>query len=94
MSTARQTSLRQRQIIPHSKNNVVGAELCNMNRSLLRIWQADPSSGLTYLSSVSTELPEVLAEGIRVHTHICLYLLEPTGIRKTRLTHLCRTDTR
>lgn len=103
MSTARQTSLGQRQIIPHSKNNVVGAVLnsqkyfivlCNMNRSLLRIWQADPSSGLTYLSSVSTELPEVLAEGIRVHTHICLYLLEPTGIRKTRLTHLCRTDTR
>ncbi|XP_031606216.2 rho GTPase-activating protein 7 isoform X1 [Oreochromis aureus] len=61
---------------------------------LIRIWQADPSSGLTYLSSVSTELPEVLAEGIRVHTHVCLYLLEPTGIRKTRLTHLCRTDTR
>ncbi|XP_047463283.1 rho GTPase-activating protein 7 isoform X2 [Mugil cephalus] len=61
---------------------------------LLRTWQTDPSSGPLYLSSVSTEHPEVQAEGIRVHVHSCLYLLEPTGARKTRLTHLCRTDTR
>ncbi|KAM8742105.1 rho GTPase-activating protein 7 isoform 2-T2 [Acanthopagrus schlegelii] len=61
---------------------------------LLRTWQADPSSGPLYLSSVSTEHPEVLSEGLRAHVHACLYLLEPTGVRKTRLTHLCRTDTR
>ncbi|XP_069366287.1 rho GTPase-activating protein 7 isoform X2 [Paralichthys olivaceus] len=61
---------------------------------LLRTWQADPSSGPLYLSSVSTEHPEVLLEGIRAHVHCCLYMLEPTGARKTRLTHLCRTDTR
>ncbi|XP_031724810.1 rho GTPase-activating protein 7 isoform X1 [Anarrhichthys ocellatus] len=61
---------------------------------LLRTWQAIPSSGPLYLSSVSTEHPEVLSEGVRAHVHSCLYLLEPTGARKTRLTHLCRTDTR
>ncbi|XP_074528528.1 rho GTPase-activating protein 7 isoform X2 [Halichoeres trimaculatus] len=61
---------------------------------LLRTWQADPSSGPLYLSSVSTDHPGVLLEGVRAHVHSCLYLLEPTGARKTRLTHLCRTDTR
>lgn len=66
----------------------------NLSSVLLRTWQADPSSGPLYLSSVSTEHPEVLSEGVRAHVHACLYLLEPTGVRKTRLTHLCRTDTR
>ncbi|XP_076607275.1 rho GTPase-activating protein 7 isoform X2 [Chaetodon auriga] len=61
---------------------------------LLRTWQADPSSGPLYLSSVSTEHPDALLEGVRAHVHSCLYVLEPTGARKTRLTHLCRTDTR
>ncbi|KAK2828032.1 hypothetical protein Q5P01_019066 [Channa striata] len=61
---------------------------------LLRTWQADPSSGPLYLSSVSTQQPAVPLEGIRAHVHACLYLLEPTGARKTQLTHLCRTDTR
>lgn len=61
---------------------------------LLRTWQADPSSGPLYLASVSTEHPEVLPEGVRALVHSCLYLLEPTGARRTRLTHLCRQDTR
>ncbi|CAF89938.1 unnamed protein product, partial [Tetraodon nigroviridis] len=61
---------------------------------LLRIWQADPTCGPLYLSSVSTEHPEVLPEGVRAHVHSCLYLLEPSGTRRTRLTHVCRTDTR
>ncbi|XP_026226928.1 rho GTPase-activating protein 7 isoform X2 [Anabas testudineus] len=61
---------------------------------LLRIWQAEPSSGPLYLSSISTEHPDVQVEGIRVHVHSCLYLLEPTGARKTQLTHLCRTAIR
>ncbi|XP_015250155.1 PREDICTED: rho GTPase-activating protein 7-like isoform X1 [Cyprinodon variegatus] len=61
---------------------------------LLRTWQADPSCGPLYLSSISTELPEVQVEGVRVNVHCCLYSLEPTGATKTKLTHLCRTDTR
>lgn len=61
---------------------------------LLRTWQADPARGPLYLSSVSTEHPEVPPQGVRAQVHSCLYLLEPTGARKTRLTHVCRTDTR
>ncbi|XP_076025122.1 rho GTPase-activating protein 7 isoform X2 [Genypterus blacodes] len=61
---------------------------------LLRVWQADPSSGPLYLSSVSTQHPEVLQGGVRVQVLSCLYLLEPTSTKKTRLTHICRTDTR
>nr|XP_040037896.1 rho GTPase-activating protein 7 isoform X2 [Gasterosteus aculeatus aculeatus] len=61
---------------------------------LLRTWQADPSSGPVYLSSVSTQHPDVLPEGVRAHVHACLYLLEPSGAGKTRLTHVCRTDAR
>lgn len=60
----------------------------------LRTWQADPSSGPVYLSSVSTQHPDVLPEGVRAHVHACLYLLEPSGAGKTRLTHVCRTDAR
>lgn len=61
---------------------------------LPRTWQADPSTGPLYVASVSTEHPEVQVEGIRAHVQSCLYLLEPTGAIKTRLVHLCRTDTR
>uniref|UniRef100_A0A1A8D0N2 Rho GTPase activating protein 7 n=4 Tax=Nothobranchius TaxID=28779 RepID=A0A1A8D0N2_NOTKA len=61
---------------------------------LLRTWQSDPSSGPLFLSSVSTEHPDVQVQGIRSHIHSSLYLLEPTGAMKTRLTHVCRTDTR
>ncbi|XP_077403463.1 rho GTPase-activating protein 7 isoform X2 [Vanacampus margaritifer] len=60
---------------------------------LLRTWQADATCGPLYMSSVSTQHPNAPPEGIRVHTHACLYLLEPTPAGKTRLTHLCRTDT-
>uniref|UniRef100_A0A3B3E061 Si:dkeyp-23e4.3 n=1 Tax=Oryzias melastigma TaxID=30732 RepID=A0A3B3E061_ORYME len=61
---------------------------------LLRTWQDDPLCGPLYLSSASTEHPEIQPGGVRVHVHTCLYLLEPTGAIKTRLTHLCQTDFR
>nr|XP_057942752.1 rho GTPase-activating protein 7 isoform X3 [Doryrhamphus excisus] len=59
---------------------------------LLRTWQTDPSCGPLHISSVSIDHPEVPIEGVRVHTHSCLYLLQSIGVRRTRLTHLCRTD--
>lgn len=60
----------------------------------VRTWQADPSSGLPYLSSISTAHRDFPQEGVRTHVHCCLYLLEPSGGGRTRLTHVCRTDTR
>uniref|UniRef100_A0A3Q3A265 Si:dkeyp-23e4.3 n=1 Tax=Kryptolebias marmoratus TaxID=37003 RepID=A0A3Q3A265_KRYMA len=74
--------------------NLSSRTFTDVMNPLLRTWRADPSSGPLYLSSVSTDDPEVPPEGIRVLVHACLYLLEPAGTTRTRLTHLCRTDTR
>ncbi|XP_037125969.1 rho GTPase-activating protein 7 [Syngnathus acus] len=61
---------------------------------LLRTWQPEATRDPLYVSSVSTQHPHVPPpEGVRVHTHACLYLLEASA-GKSRLTHLCRTDTR
>ncbi|XP_019713662.1 rho GTPase-activating protein 7 [Hippocampus comes] len=61
---------------------------------LLRTWQSEATCGPLFVSSVSTQHPQAPPEGVRVHTHACLYLLEPAAASKTRLTHVCRTDTR
>ncbi|KAK6317193.1 hypothetical protein J4Q44_G00125930 [Coregonus suidteri] len=61
---------------------------------LLRTWQSDLSAGLAYVSAVSTEHREAPMEGVRAHVLSCLYLVEPLGAKRSRLTHLCRTDTR
>uniref|UniRef100_A0A8C8MAF3 Uncharacterized protein n=1 Tax=Oncorhynchus tshawytscha TaxID=74940 RepID=A0A8C8MAF3_ONCTS len=61
---------------------------------LLRTWQSDPSAGPVYVSAISTEHPEAPMEGVRAQVHSCLYLVEPLGTKRSRLTHLCRTDTR
>ncbi|KAM8899793.1 rho GTPase-activating protein 7 isoform 2-T2 [Spinachia spinachia] len=75
------------------RGRALGSRL-SRDHLLLRTWQADPSCGPVYLSSVSTEHPEVQPEGVRAHVHACLYLLEPSGAGGTRLTHVCRTDPR
>ncbi|XP_071025552.1 rho GTPase-activating protein 7-like isoform X1 [Oncorhynchus clarkii lewisi] len=61
---------------------------------LLRTWQSDLSAGPAYVSAVSTEHREAPMEGVRAQVLSCLYLVEPLGAKKSRLTHLCRTDTR
>lgn len=61
---------------------------------LIRCWQSDPSSGPLYVSSMSIHHQDVPSEGVRANVHCCLYLLEPTGDKNTRLTHLCATEYR
>nr|XP_049598023.1 rho GTPase-activating protein 7 isoform X1 [Syngnathus scovelli]XP_049598024.1 rho GTPase-activating protein 7 isoform X1 [Syngnathus scovelli] len=60
---------------------------------LLRTWEPEATRDPLYVSSVSTQHPHVPPEGVRVRTHACLYLLEASAAGKSRLTHLCRTDT-
>ncbi|XP_066502554.1 rho GTPase-activating protein 7 isoform X2 [Hoplias malabaricus] len=60
---------------------------------LLRTWRSDPSSGPLFVASTSVERPEVPTRGVLAQVLCCLFLLEPTGARKSRLTHFCRTDT-
>lgn len=59
--------------------------------SLHRWWQSDPGSGPLFVSAVSIPQRDVLETA---QVHCCLYLLEPTGDKKTRLTHLCSTEYR
>uniref|UniRef100_A0A3B4YWL3 Si:dkeyp-23e4.3 n=1 Tax=Seriola lalandi dorsalis TaxID=1841481 RepID=A0A3B4YWL3_SERLL len=87
-------SLRQTAIIQTLSKDTEVYHYLLQSKASPRLSRTDLTAGPLYLSSVSTEHPEVLAEGVRAQVHSCLYLLEPTGARKTRLTHLCRTDTR
>ncbi|XP_006632006.2 rho GTPase-activating protein 7 isoform X1 [Lepisosteus oculatus] len=61
---------------------------------LLRTWQCDPQTGTFVLAAVSTEHPDVTCEGVRAEVLMCLYLIDAIGLRKSRLTHVCRTDSR
>ncbi|KAL4660033.1 rho GTPase-activating protein 7-like isoform X1 [Arapaima gigas] len=61
---------------------------------LLRTCQCNPDTGAFILSAISTKHPDVPVEGVRVQVLTCVYLVESLGSRRTRLTHICRTDTR
>ncbi|KAK1161319.1 rho GTPase-activating protein 7-like isoform X1 [Acipenser oxyrinchus oxyrinchus] len=59
-----------------------------------RSWQADIPTGTCVLAAASVEHAGALCEGIRGEVMACQYLIQTTGLRKTRLTHICRTDSR
>ncbi|XP_041078882.1 rho GTPase-activating protein 7-like isoform X2 [Polyodon spathula] len=59
-----------------------------------RTWQADTHTGTCVLAAVSVQHAGALCEGIRGEVLACQYLIQTTGLRKTRLTHICRTDSR
>lgn len=59
-----------------------------------RSWQADIHTGTCVLAAASVEHAGALCEGIRGEVMACQYLIQTTGLRKTRLTHICRTDSR
>ncbi|KAG5285036.1 hypothetical protein AALO_G00033370 [Alosa alosa] len=61
---------------------------------LLRTWQSEPSAGPLYVASTSVEHPDAPQQGPRAQVHTCLYLVEPLGVKRSRVTHFCRTDTR
>ncbi|XP_058875715.1 rho GTPase-activating protein 7-like, partial [Acipenser ruthenus] len=59
-----------------------------------RSWQADIHTGTCVLAAASVEHAGAMCEGIRGEVMACQYLIQTTGLRKTRLTHICRTDSR
>ncbi|XP_073680410.1 rho GTPase-activating protein 7 [Garra rufa] len=61
---------------------------------LLRMWQSDLSIGSLFVSSTSVEHAAVAVRGVRAQVFCSFFLIEPLGSRKSRVTHLCRTDTR
>ncbi|KAG9265918.1 rho GTPase-activating protein 7-like isoform X1 [Astyanax mexicanus] len=60
---------------------------------LLRTWNSDPSSGPLFAASTSVERPNIQARGVMAHVFCCLFLVEPMGAKRSRLTRFCRTDT-
>ncbi|XP_051537220.1 rho GTPase-activating protein 7-like isoform X2 [Myxocyprinus asiaticus] len=61
---------------------------------LLRTWQSDSTTGSLFVSSTSVEHASVVIQGVRAQVFCCFFLIEPLGSKKSRVTHLCRTDTR
>ncbi|XP_030649453.1 rho GTPase-activating protein 7 [Chanos chanos] len=61
---------------------------------LLRAWQSDPAAGPLYVASCSTECADVRREGVRAQVLFCLFLVESLGVKRSKVTHICRMDTR
>lgn len=61
---------------------------------LLRTWQADSSTGPMFVSSTSVQHTAVAEGGVQAQVFCSFFLIEPLGSKKSRVTHLCRTDTR
>uniref|UniRef100_H3B8G5 Si:dkeyp-23e4.3 n=1 Tax=Latimeria chalumnae TaxID=7897 RepID=H3B8G5_LATCH len=60
---------------------------------VLRTWQTDPQTGTSVLAATSVDSEEAFSCGIRGEVLICQYLIETVGPQKTKLSHICRTDT-
>uniref|UniRef100_A0A673KEW7 Si:dkeyp-23e4.3 n=1 Tax=Sinocyclocheilus rhinocerous TaxID=307959 RepID=A0A673KEW7_9TELE len=62
--------------------------------SSCRMWQSDHSMGSLFVSSTSVEHAAVAVRGVRAQVFCSFFLIEPLGSKKSRVTHLCRTDMR
>ncbi|XP_067422726.1 rho GTPase-activating protein 7-like isoform X2 [Emydura macquarii macquarii] len=61
---------------------------------VLRTWRTDPQSGTCILAATSVDNEGVTLNGILAHVLLCQYLIETVGSQKSKVTHVCRTDTR
>ncbi|XP_077680511.1 rho GTPase-activating protein 7-like [Eretmochelys imbricata] len=61
---------------------------------VLRTWRTDPQSGTCILAATSVDSEGATLHGILAHVLLCQYLIEPAGSQKSKVTHVCRTDTR
>ncbi|XP_029439971.1 rho GTPase-activating protein 7-like isoform X2 [Rhinatrema bivittatum] len=61
---------------------------------VLRTWRTDPQSGTCVLAATSVHDEGVMISGTLGHVLLCQHLLEATGPQKSRVTHVCRIDTR
>uniref|UniRef100_A0A671KPW1 Si:dkeyp-23e4.3 n=1 Tax=Sinocyclocheilus anshuiensis TaxID=1608454 RepID=A0A671KPW1_9TELE len=68
--------------------------ITNFPFSSRRMWQSDHSIGSLFVSSTSVEHATVVVRGIRAQVFYSFFLIEPLGSKKSRVTHLCRTDPR
>nr|XP_028573317.1 rho GTPase-activating protein 7-like isoform X1 [Podarcis muralis] len=61
---------------------------------VLRTWRTDPQSSTCILAATSIDCEGVTMTGILGQVLLCQYLIEVVGTQKSKVTHVCRTDTR
>ncbi|XP_069510399.1 rho GTPase-activating protein 7-like [Ambystoma mexicanum] len=61
---------------------------------VLRTWRTDPQSGTCVLAATSIHSEGASTSGIVGNVLLCEHLIENIGPQKTKLTHVCRIDTR
>ncbi|XP_054833153.1 rho GTPase-activating protein 7-like isoform X2 [Eublepharis macularius] len=61
---------------------------------ILRTWRTDPQSGTCVLAATSTASEGAKVNGILAKVLLCQYLIETVGSHKSKVTHVCRIDTR
>ncbi|XP_053145830.1 rho GTPase-activating protein 7-like isoform X2 [Hemicordylus capensis] len=61
---------------------------------VLRTWRTDPQSGTCILAATSIDSEGAIVSGILANVLLCQYLIEVVGTHKSKVTHLCRIDTR
>uniref|UniRef100_A0ABM5FLS7 Rho GTPase-activating protein 7-like isoform X1 n=2 Tax=Pogona vitticeps TaxID=103695 RepID=A0ABM5FLS7_9SAUR len=61
---------------------------------VLRTWRTDPQSGTCVLAATSTNSEGAAVSGILAQVLLCQYLIEAVGSQKSKVTHVCRIDTR
>ncbi|XP_058271024.1 rho GTPase-activating protein 7 isoform X2 [Hemibagrus wyckioides] len=61
---------------------------------LLRTWRSDPSSGPLFVAATSVDHADAPSRGVTAQVLCCMFLVEATGTKKSRLTHFWCMDTR
>uniref|UniRef100_A0A7M4EBK8 Rho GTPase-activating protein 7-like n=1 Tax=Crocodylus porosus TaxID=8502 RepID=A0A7M4EBK8_CROPO len=61
---------------------------------VLRTWRTDPQSGTCILAATSVNSEGATLHGILAQVLLCQYLIEAVGSQKSKVTHVCRRDTR
>ncbi|KAJ6668026.1 hypothetical protein lerEdw1_016347 [Lerista edwardsae] len=61
---------------------------------VLRTWRTDPQSGTCVLAATSTDSEGATVNGILAQVLLSQYLIEVVGPEKSKVTHVCRIDTR
>ncbi|TTC00282.1 StAR-related lipid transfer protein 13 [Bagarius yarrelli] len=64
-----------------------------LHHLLLRTWQSDPSSGPLFVAATSAQRSDLANDGVTTRVLCCMFLVEATATKKSRLTHFYRTDT-
>ncbi|GCC21964.1 rho GTPase-activating protein 7 isoform X1 [Chiloscyllium punctatum] len=62
--------------------------------TVLRTWQTDTQTGMCLLAATSVDIKEAPLIGVRANVITSQHLIEPIGATKSKLSYVCRIDTR